>query len=903
MGLDTNNANNASNITALASRQAVLDFQDLQAERRSKGFVHFIPDLKEITTQGQGWSITSGKLVVRAEHNTHELMQFLDNQLKDYPWYETTAKYPNAGIPAPVLPHGFNTFVERFKAVGAWGKNRAVDLIAFVENDDGSLSLQVITRKFDQKRAIIGTMMGTTADTPEAKKAKIIETMLEKIYGMDLFTPGSTTLQDASQLNIKDLNTYLATILNENEFEPLKEITQGLINAFQTGTNLPDKLANLKQALNINGLQHNLTQPALDVFWLRIRCNLYKQCFATAYQAFTSFLDAKLVAMPETTNEADPKNTQVAYMTTTPYYFHCKAAELSSQQVKWKLQPKGGMDGSVPSITMLDTVFNEPIFASHGRITLEALADLVTNRPYLLENECFEKQLTAIGARIVKRETDQNHLTCHDGIWLQQEANGPAHLPIMPSGPQLQQFQRINPSAGYQLNAGVYQAQLHFGEGGGLSLARIEQKLLELGLPSSAMVTLEEVRKLQQVNILIDNSGSMTQPFKTGLNQDSTRWEEARRRLLYIVPLLALAGVSISFRQINNGPKRQDGARLSADTTTSFTFPRDLEGDNLALYENTLMTMLNFINFKLFAQTPDGGTNINKHLSDFFALAPKMSGNQQLNLFITDGDVHDEDAVTQTLRARNASQNPLIVVACTNTASDIEWVRNLPKDIKGVSMLEDYRDELSRIRVIHGSSIPYFESIYWLQHVTVPATTLEEAKGLQLLGITNTPFTKVQLESLMGYDSSMDVTYKFYTNRCPLLQESLKSKEELCKLVSLVNMPENTYGFYVQSYNAFPRPQQASADTIAAESSVTMHLLLGFSAVLGLAAVAVAFTLLSAASLNPVGLALAGLGSTVAVLALNGLFATKKPTPPPFVQQPPSAPLADSQQPPPYAAK
>src|SRR3990167_9775246 len=110
----------------IESRVAVLDFQALLRRRREKGFQHFIPDLAKSVadTQGHGWTFSKGMMTIQPNHNTDEIMDFLEKNLAQYKWFQTRAHRAEmlkngTVIEEPQLPQGYDSYTEQFKTLGS----------------------------------------------------------------------------------------------------------------------------------------------------------------------------------------------------------------------------------------------------------------------------------------------------------------------------------------------------------------------------------------------------------------------------------------------------------------------------------------------------------------------------------------------------------------------------------------------------------------------------------------------------------------------------------------------------------------------------------------------------------------------------------------------------------------
>jgi hypothetical protein len=181
-------------------------------------------------------------------------------------------------------------------------------------------------------------------------------------------------------------------------------------------------------------------------------------------------------------------------------------------------------------------------------------------------------------------------------------------------------------------------------------------------------------------------------------------------------------------------------------------------------------------------------------------------------VLITDGETVDQDLTEQTLRSRNAVDNPLVVVACTN--DELNWVRKISNENgTAVTMLNDFHQEMMNFLVVHGPSIEYTEQTYQLMHVIPAPMNRDKPEGLQFYGVLNKEFTQAHLTDILGY-TAVDAIYKHYINTSPLAQYSrtgvMMDKPALSSFVGY-NIDQKTYQFYLRACAAAPKATVSNA--------------------------------------------------------------------------------------------
>ncbi len=84
-------------------------------------------------------------------------------------------------------------------------------------------------------------------------------------------------------------------------------------------------------------------------------------------------------------------------------------------------------------------------------------------------------------------------------------------------------------------------------------LIYINKQIEDHNLPRTILPSLVELAQYDKIVILIDDSASMNQPYKTGVADGKSRWEALFERLRELLPLLAMAGVKVEIRSLNFG--------------------------------------------------------------------------------------------------------------------------------------------------------------------------------------------------------------------------------------------------------------------------------------------------------------------------------------------------------------
>ena len=189
------------------------------------------------------------------------------------------------------------------------------------------------------------------------------------------------------------------------------------------------------------------------------------------------------------------------------------------------------------------------------------------------------------------------------------------------------------------------------------------------------------------LEFLMDDSGSMNTVDAVLTNgQRTTRWEEARERLLIIIEVLAyvpVAGVRIGFLN------RRDVIELDHSQHNPASFIQSASGQ---------------IN-RIFASKPAGLTPVFSNLRTIFARAQQRPGRTMVYLFF-DGEPTEGSADTERLLlSRPAARIPFTFVPCTGNDDAVGWAKAIeekPMPDGSPSFMAELDDfETERGEVLH----------------------------------------------------------------------------------------------------------------------------------------------------------------------------------------------------------
>ncbi len=311
-------------LKAMAEELDNIKFRQLQDKRGKKGFQHFHNGLKDkkFNHKGTGWAIVNGLLTVEPTHLTNpdtarEINQYLDEKQTGKPWYTPTTEQPEGFAPRGDLNI-------QAKTLGKFGPNAAVDPIFYVQKSDGKFQKpdgkwSVLTiKRFDGSLAFPGGMQ-------EAKvKETCVEELLEECFSGGLFISGSQTAAQLDSARIppeavkETMQQAMLKFLEGNDpTKAAKQIWQARDILMGIGdASTPSEMVNkIVQAIRDSP---RIDEGKKGSMIALARCAVYEKCLPERFAKFKSFVESKMQEGEQVINRTDPRNTNTAWMVTTP---------------------------------------------------------------------------------------------------------------------------------------------------------------------------------------------------------------------------------------------------------------------------------------------------------------------------------------------------------------------------------------------------------------------------------------------------------------------------------------------------------------------------------------------------------------------------------------------------------
>jgi len=269
----------------------------------------------------------------------------------------------------------------------------------------------------------------------------------------------------------------------------------------------------------------------------------------------------------------------------------------------------------------------------------------------------------------------------------------------------------------------------------GKMLAKYE---IPIGLTNKLLVLSE----FQSLEFIIDDSGSMTLQTDTvdpTTKRNITRWEEARRRLLEMIEVVAY----VPFTQIGiEFLNRKDRIVLTKDNRTPEAFFSDATSKINASFRTgprgTTPAMEKLQESLLRGQ----GVNICRY---FFGDGVPNGGKRAI-----------EEIIKLLLHRENPEQNPITFISCTNEDEAVEWMKDAEEVVPYCSESDDFHDEAKEVTKDQGSALPFSKGFHLICQL-VAALNPDDLDAMDEC----IPFTKFTLDNMLGFVSN-DESYRHY---------------------------------------------------------------------------------------------------------------------------------------------
>lgn len=379
----------------------------LRSSRAKEGFKTYIHDLRSKSLIENGWELASGTLTIQpgaTDETYQEVQRYIENTLSAYAWYSSVTQF----APAPykkesVQLSDHSPYGMPFKILGKNGPNAAVDAVILIPDKEGRVKLLTIHRP-GKGLTPIGVPGGF--DEGGATNTYVAE-LLEEVFSNDLFRAGSATEALIDRKGNIDVFNELTSLFNKNPaFEALKELSLPPFDGLTPSKYIRSVLAAIKT------FEKAGTDVQKEHLCVLLKCCLYQQLLPEQYKAFKEIVSADKIQLQPRVNQSDSRNTDYAWMITTPFVRVMDEATFARLEKDAGLCVASGDDAQDARFCRLEQFWagQRPIFCDHGVIVLDAVAEAIDEGKLTL-TATLERQLTEIEKKI---QADSQQLGLRD---------------------------------------------------------------------------------------------------------------------------------------------------------------------------------------------------------------------------------------------------------------------------------------------------------------------------------------------------------------------------------------------------------------------------------------------------------------------------------------------------------
>jgi hypothetical protein len=311
------------------------------------------------------------------------------------------------------------------------------------------------------------------------------------------------------------------------------------------------------------------------------------------------------------------------------------------------------------------------------------------------------------------------------------------------------------------------------GNGG---IEQLYQRMAKYEIPVGMLSKLLEVRQFDLIEIIVDDSYSMTllTDAKGPRGDFMNRWWEAKYRISQMIELLAFViSPPISVRFLNR--------------PTVLLLQREAHETPQAYIDRSETLLINE-----FYKDPSGTTPALEAISRSLKSRPDQA---VLRYFMGDGVPNGGQVECRKIEAllmhRNSPEkNPFTFMSCTGNDRDVEWMKQCEEVAPYCAEFDDYGDESREILKDQGEAFPYSYGLHLVAQI-VAAFNPHDLDAMD----ESVPFTKQTLDNLLGYQTSPE-EYKYYFDKFvvsqhKLPQESYQRRNFVARLPSLYKQFES----------------------------------------------------------------------------------------------------------------
>ncbi len=363
-------SHDAEMVSKLSKQERNNALARLRHDRATNGFKVYIRDfLGHDPIKQPEWELNGPHLTIQANASLktyQEVHHFIETQLGDRSWFEKATQAP----PQPFKGDKLELSDQRpyhipVKILGKNGANQAVDAVVLIPDENGRVKLLTINRP-DGTKAVPGGMNENTAT--ETYTAEL----LEEVFSNDLFSVGSATEKLINEKDSMELFNGLTRLFKEDKtFAALQTLNLPPYD----GAMSAEYIRTVLEAIQSSEQTGSPAQK--EHLCVLLKCHLYRHFLPQQYNTFKEIVSTDRMALECRVNQSDSRNTDYAWMETTPY------VRVMDKDTFESLQQQAGLTRLAGGDDAVDAQFCElqefwtgerSIFCDHGVIVLDAVA-------------------------------------------------------------------------------------------------------------------------------------------------------------------------------------------------------------------------------------------------------------------------------------------------------------------------------------------------------------------------------------------------------------------------------------------------------------------------------------------------------------------------------------------------
>jgi hypothetical protein len=392
-------SHNGDTVRELSKQEQSNALAKLRQDRAAHGFKVYIRDfLGQAPIKQAEWELNGPNLIVNPNASVatyKEVHQYIENKLGDRSWFQKALQSPPVAFNgAPVKLSDQRPYGIPIKVLGKNGANQAVDAVILIPDENGRVKLLTINRP-DGTKAVPGGMNESSATETYTTE------LLEEVFSNDLFSVGSATAQLIDMKNSIGISNELTRLSQEDKaFNALRVLDLQIYDGIAPTLYIHKILALVRGSEQVGSVAQR------EHLCVQLKCHLYQYFLPEQYRVFKETVSSGRIVLECRVNQSDSRNTDYAWMETTPYVRvidHRTFTDLQQQAGLTRLA--GGDDAEDAQFCELQEFWTgkRPIFCDHGAIVLDAVATAIDQGKLTLSG-ALSAQLEIIAKQIQNKE-------------------------------------------------------------------------------------------------------------------------------------------------------------------------------------------------------------------------------------------------------------------------------------------------------------------------------------------------------------------------------------------------------------------------------------------------------------------------------------------------------------------